>query len=356
MIFSVFLCLSAFMSEAYIEIFEQKYELIKFLNCGLFNVEERAQNNRDLIVIILGINTGIYIVSIVYYNLLNIFFIQENILYYVYVTFGAWFIYCFSLITGYRRRIRKSIDKKNNGNVKLSLFMGLLCTLLLKILKIDFSNISIDYLLKIINQWIKLEWYIFISLIFLFIISHILIYNHSNKESQRIDKKRIFKDIVKEFYEREVKNKLSIFIWILCIINFIDGSEIGKNLLITIIICFMFSIYNNRFMLNSDFLNYYYLVANDKLFIYICKIILVFPLSITIISTIILNCFDIKKILTYEFINVLFLFFNVFVGTIIYSYGFKIINEDEKKLSNVELINGIFYIIELLIVVNVLLK
>lgn len=350
MILSFFLCFLSFMSEAYIELFEQKYNFIKYINCGIFNLKEKSINNRGLAILMIGKNSIIYILSIFYFNFLNIYIIKENIIFHLFVSFGSLFIYCLSLIIGYRSWLNNNILKRKNSNMNLSIFIGLICIFLSKIfkiniLKIDFNNIRIIF-----------EQPIFIFLFYLFIVVYIIISNNFVIKSPIKFKKIIFKNIIKEFYEREVKNKLTVFVWILFSVNLFQGSEIGKNLLIIIIVSFMFSIYNNRFMLCIDFLNYYYLIANKNFFISICKHTFFFPFSITIISTIFLNYWNIKNILLYGLFNVLLLFFNIAIGTAIYSLGFKTINEDKKKLSNIEIMSGIFYIFELIIVLNILLK
>jgi hypothetical protein len=341
------------MAEPSVHLFNDKYHFIEYLNSGIFTEQEKKYNNMVLINIVALINAGIYILSIVYFELLNIFVIKENIFNYMCLGIFGIFIYIYQLNLDYYKWIEVNIKKTKFKYSNIWVWISLVVLIFAKNTSLYIPHFNIGSFIGILdfiiycNLW---KWLLTISLLYLILNKAFYKKIELTINAQH---KYLFNDIAKEFYYRDVRHVICTYHWLIFIALIFNRHCIAFNLLITVITCFLFTPYNNRFFLNEKFLSYYSMIRSKNLFIKTCKSTYYFAAYFILLSTIIINQID-TKLIFYLLANYLLFTFNILMNTLIYTFGYSKIEEDKTKLTNVEIASGMLYLIQLGVFISII--
>lgn len=171
------------------------------------------------------------------------------------------------------------------------------------------------------------------------------IYNEKNIWLHNILNKE--HSIKKDFFEKEVKNKLILMIIITIIVFIVQISLLKKTLIISFCLSFLFTQYNQRYLLSDKFLDYMKLFnVDDKIFYSIDKELIKMQLLIAIIF--ILSIQNIAFIsFLYILIGICFFLINIIINTLIYDNGLNLKYSNVEKMNLTEKFSGVFYIVEL---------
>lgn len=347
LVLALIMSFQSFMAYAQIDLLNEKYNLIEYSNCGFFSESEKKNNNKVMYLLLLIMNGGIGVGLILFVELINIMYTKDNIINYVCLGVFSILIYLYQLLIEYNKWIERNIKSDNYEDGYLWICISTIVLLFVKInnvkiniLKLDECKRALDY---IINS--KLWFWTLLG-----IIAYILI----NKIMLLVQNKRTyycFSNIKKEFYYKEVKGKITFYNIVLLLFVLFDKTSISCNLIMVVLVSFLFTIYNNRFLLNDSFLNYYYMINNKNLFMKLSIETIIFPLLAIVYGTLILNN-QASGILRSMLLGVLLLLFNKISNTFAYQYFFRTKAEDKQKQDFIEIINGFMYIFEIIILVG----
>ncbi|ELP57777.1 hypothetical protein F502_17472 [Clostridium pasteurianum DSM 525 = ATCC 6013] len=132
-------------------------------------------------------------------------------------------------------------------------------------------------------------------------------------------------------------------------INILNITLLKKTLLISLCTCFLFSHYNQRYLLTDKFLNYIKLFkSNNNVILHITKKLLPIEIIHCIICLIFINKFSLQSLL-YIFIGIMLFLLNILINSLIYHRGLKLKYSNRDKDDIISKISGGLYIIQFLI-------
>ncbi|MCH4259783.1 MAG: hypothetical protein LKF87_12720, partial [Clostridium tyrobutyricum] len=113
---------------------------------------------------------------------------------------------------------------------------------------------------------------------------------------------------------------------------------------------FLFTQYNQRYLLSDSFLNYMKLFnSKDKLLYSINKELI--KIELVIAAVFILSIQNLTLLsFVYILIGISFFLVNIIINTFIYNNGLNLQYSNTEKINLIEKISGIFYVVELLLI------
>lgn len=207
--------------------------------------------------------------------------------------------------------------------------------------KIDFRNLksilyAIDY---------KFLYYLVFILLSGFAIKNIFLKRNVRSKkfmylNQRINVNVIiqkkFSGIIRDFILKEITPKLSMMFIIPVLFYKIYMPKTTKLLFLSVIFTFLFSQFNQRYLLNKTFIEYSRSFSKAKLFNYIFKKLIIIELLIMLIIGTISFAFDIRLIAIFIVVSSILLL----VNNIIYISLSSLKEVDESKISQIEIFSG----------------
>jgi hypothetical protein len=145
-----------------------------------------------------------------------------------------------------------------------------------------------------------------------------------------------FSGITRDFILKEITPKLSMMFIISILFYKIYMPKTTKILFLSIIFTFLFSQFNQRYLLNKTFIEYSRSFSKAKLFNYILRKLIIIELLIMLIMGIISFSFDIKLVTIFIVVSLMLLFIN----NIIYISLSSLKEVDESKISQIEIFSG----------------
>lgn len=343
-VFALIMGVQTFMAYAQIDVLNEKYDLIEYCNGGFFSKNEKKKNNNVIYLLLVIMNGGLGVGLIIFVETINILYIKDNVVNYLCLGIFSILIYLYQLLIDYNKWIECNIKNDRYEEEYLWICISTIVLLFVKINNVKMNILKLDKCIKTLDYIINSKLWLWTAL---GIITYILI----NKLKVLVQNKRncyCFYNIKKEFYHKEVKTKITFYNMVLLVFLLFDKTSVSCNLIMVVIVNFLFTIYNNRFLINDSFLNYYYMINNEKIFIKISVETIAFSWIAFVYGTLVLNN-QRDSVPLCLFLGALLLLFNNILNTFVYQYIFATKAEDRQKQSLVECINGIMYIFEILI-------
>jgi hypothetical protein len=357
-----------------IEYYNNQFKFISFIKSGLFSKGEIIRNT-DMIITYDLIN----LIAVMCITFFTYFSLKYNI--YKNINVNEIFL-CINIFltltciaikkinTSYKIYILDKSLKYNSNYILLLILLILYIFIRLYNVKLVLNYSLINYLSNLNNLYVRSIEFInkfntyFFNIFFLvinllnytlFIISknHV---NYNNKQyysniniwiSDVLEKDH---SINKDFFQKEIKNKLIFMCILIIIIYIVKISLLRKTILISFCVTFLFTQYNQRYLLSDSFLNYMKLFnSKDKLLYSINKELI--KIELVIAAVFILSIQNLTLLsFVYILIGISFFLVNIIINTFIYNNGLNLQYSNTEKINLIEKISGIFYVVELLLI------
>ncbi len=360
-----------------LKIQDEKYRIFSFFLGGLFNEEEKRKNNRVLILYAWSYHVSVFFIFILFilktlHNIENGNF-TGNLLFHTNILLAIGLVILIECQKYFIKYHSIGINGKKSRNLSsyLLFFLGILVVLFIKMYHIDlFSYFSkglegvYSSLAAIIykEHSTSLNSIVLLGLIGTYILlfkGNLLTryewnrFSHNSKETTKIvaTLRKKGNPLVYDFIQREVIGKLNMVPLALMILLSIEISPLKKNLILTVIIGFLFTQYNQRYYLKHSFLNYIKMCGHSKRII-IKVLYQLIPLQLLILTfcSLLLNGISLSSFM-YLFLNISVFTFSLLINTGIYIVGISQKEVNYEKSNMVELISGIFLITQFMIIV-----
>lgn len=346
---NILILVNAFFSEGNIGAQEEKHNTLSFFYSGIFSHTELKQISGVYKIYLFIVNVGIYVEVLIYLYIVNFFMFHEGFFVLLIESCLCVLLYIIFLCKNYKKYVEEKFKmiayRKTVSGIKIVFLLGSIILFKLRVLKIENIKDLIGDVVKNIKDWHNAGYIAFILLII--IVINILTYKRGlSIRANYYTKNSVLSGIQKQFYYDEVKNKISFGLFISSAMLILGYNDIDSVLIISIIMMFLFSIYNNRFLLNCRFENYYNLVNKRNIFFKISKDTCMFTLTAIVVSITIVS--DADNIIYNLCVAVLMLIQNYIIHSYIYIHGYSI--PSEKKLQNIEIMSGLYYVLQIVLI------
>lgn len=356
----IILMFSAYLSiSGYINFLDKKIKIKSYLTSNIFSQFEKEYNLKifhlycliNYIIVFIGVVIYLSLIEKFLLNMKNMFIL---FLFNINIFFFIGLILLIKIIFINRNKVNKYIK------FGIYSFMYIFC----KINEINFIKIKN---LDLIHKWyevdnkmkyLKVFAYsnIFnIVLLLVLIISYVLIlkmYFKNNQQSNNFQRnsneyKLIsfkIKSFSRDFILKEVVDKVYFMPLILSLLMISSISDIKKNLIMVLILSFLFSQYNQRYMLKKTLFGYFKLINGCKnLVLIILNRLLPLQIIVTVICSLLVNNFNSGiNLVEIIVINILYLILILTINTLIMIGGSVRKTSTYDIISNIRLISGLF--------------
>lgn len=345
---AVYMLLQCYLVDTQISLFDDKYNIVSYLNGGMFTRKQKNKNKKIIEALLIFYNGGLGILLILVFELLNVCVIKDNIISLACLGLMPVIIYLFNIKYEYIKWIKKNINNIKNKDCYFGIIISFIAAMIIKLLDYKLENISKSGIRKTIDSSLKSDLSIYLVAFVVIYIITLLLANVIKK-----NKKYYLNGIYREFFYKEVESKIIFFNCLLVFFLLFDFKCLKENLLMTVLVSFLFTVYNNRFLLNDSFSNYYYMInSKRKMFSVITKETMVFGMALLIISTFIINQISLNLLKVIIF-NVGLYFLNIIINLFIYRELMKKKADQRKKMNYIEIISGGLYLSEILVAIMI---
>ena len=364
---------SMYFTEDSIAIQNDRYKLNTYMLSGVFTDKEK-EKNRDCLTTYYTIKYTSIILLVQIFICVLIFQKKSKYLF-PYILFNINFLIFFILVTV--KKLKKALnkyiikDKYAFKQKKLNILKIAFIIFLIIIFKnINFKiEFNISFLFNnLLNEAVKISsiiinnknfiWSNFCILFFQLVI--IFTCNKTTINKKNLSKEKlnpfdnkvnlILKPLQREFWNKEIRSKIISYLVIGLFFIIFDFINIKANLILMLIFCFLFTPFNQRYLLNNSFVNYLKFVNNKNVLYLLIRRLL--PVIMLLLNFFILLLNPINKFLLIKLIiNNLVVMVNIAIQVCLYSYGFNRKVENQKKMNSVEISSGAIYILQIITII-----
>lgn len=352
---------------------DEKYRIFTYFLGGLFNWNEKIKNEKALIYFTWLFHFSVFILFFIFI-LKTTYFMGEmntigNLLFHFNLLLIMGLIILYQCMS-YFKKFNYGLNRKKSNDKSKIPFVFIGGTVLVVICKIYDENFNDDikkiytFFYNVLSEMIQKNHSIVLNVVIMIIIIFcykILIserYTFRVKLNNKVVffnnhnflKRMSLNPLVKDFINGEVLSKLSIVPFMILILFFVPISSIKQNLILTVAIGFLFTQYNQRYLIRPQFLSYLKMCGDPRrVIMQILYDFLPLQILILIISSILLNGFTVS-LLPMILINLLAFGLFLVLNTGIYIIGLGKKEVDFEKGNTVEIMSGILLVMQFSII------